>query len=226
MSLQDAGFDILRELISPKETSALLAQLSSLRLQPLRGGIRRIEQQLPSVEALAKSARLLDWVRPYLNGETKLVRAIYFDKSPQNNWYVTWHQDKTVSISHRFEAEGWRAWSIKAGAWHVQPPLAVLENMITLRIHLDPATRENGCLKVVPGSHQSGLPTPAEIQSIVGQSQPVYCEVPAGGAVMMRPLILHASEKAVNDMPRRALHFEYSDHRLPEGIRGQHEHTR
>lgn len=218
MNLQHAGFDILHELIAPEVSSALLEQLSALRLQPLRGGIRRIEQQLPAVEVLAKSARLLELVRPYLDGEPKLVRAIYFEKSPQNNWYVTWHQDKTVSVSHRFEAEGWKAWSLKAGAWHTQPPLAVLENMVTIRIHLDPATRQNGCLKVIPRSHLSGLLKPAEIQSQVGQSQPDYCEVPAGGAVMMRPLILHASEKAINDTPRRVLHFEYSGYALPEGI--------
>lgn len=218
MSLHCTGFDILHEIISPAEISTLLAQLSALRLKPLRGGIRRIEQQLPEVDALARSARLLDLARPYLTGEPRLVRAIYFDKSPRNNWYVTWHQDKTVSVSHRFEAEGWKAWSVKAGAWHAQPPLAVLENRITLRIHLDPATRENGCLKVIPGSHRSGLPTPAEVRSLAGQSEPLYCEVRAGGAVIMRPLILHASEKAVNETPRRVLHFEYSGHRLPEGI--------
>ena len=216
--LDSEGYVILPAIVPAREVSTLLAWLSALDLGPLRGGIRRIERQLPAVAALATAERLLNRVRPCLPGEPQLVRAIYFDKSPRNNWSVTWHQDRTVSVRQRFRAAGWKAWSVKAGAWHVQPPLAVLENMATLRLHLDPADRENGCLKVLPGSHRKGVLAAAEMQVLVDRSEPVFCEVPAGGALMMRPLILHASEKVFNGKPRRVLHFEYSCHRLPEGI--------
>ena len=36
------------------------------------------------------------------------------------------------------------------------------------------------------------------------------CTVPAGGVVVMRPLIVHASSKAESDLPRRVLHIEYA----------------
>ena len=90
--------------------------------------------------------------------------------------------------------------------------------MITIRVHLDAATAANGCLKIIPGSHRFGLLVSGELQERINKDHAVYCEVPAGGALVMRPHILHSSEKSVEILPRRVLHFEYSSYRLPEGI--------
>jgi hypothetical protein len=214
----EAGYRVIPDLVAPQTVQALLADLSALRLPPLRGGIRRIDQRLPVVAALARSADLLLAARQHLEAEPHLVRAIYFDKSPHNNWFVTWHQDRTVSVSERFDAEGWGPWSRKAGAWHVQPPLEVLEQMVTIRLHLDEASAANGCLKVLPGSHRLGLLDAAEIAARVAASPVVPCPSAPGGAVVMRPHILHASEKSTSPQPRRILHFEYASYRLPEGV--------
>ena len=46
----------------------------------------------------------------------------------------------------------------------------------------------------------------------------VDCLVPAGGAVMMRPLILHASAAATGDGHRRVIHIEYAAEELPGGL--------
>jgi hypothetical protein len=43
--------------------------------------------------------------------------------------------------------------------------------------------------------------------------------VPRGGAMLMRPLLLHASSKAAADIPRRVLHFVFGPAQLPEGLR-------
>lgn len=218
MSFDDAGYELIEELISPAMAQSLLADLAALDLEPLSGGIRRIDKLVPQVAELAHSPRFTSTAQRYLPGEPELVRAIYFDKSPGNNWFVTWHQDRTVAVSRRFEAEGWGPWSVKSGAWHVQPPLEVLQNMVTIRVHLDPATPSNGCLKVIPGSHHIGL-LPAEMaQDQIDRERIVYCASPAGGAVVMRPHILHSSEKSSGSLPRRILHFEYSSYRLPHGI--------
>lgn len=218
MSFDESGFEIRENLVALEMVQKLLAELTQLKLEPLSGGIRRIEQRVPQVAALAKSADILSVARQYLPGQPELVRAIYFDKSPDNNWFVTWHQDRTVAVSCRFEADGWGPWSMKSDIWHVQPPLDVLQEMVTIRIHLDDATMSNGCLKIIPGSHAQGILSSDEIQEKVRQEQAVYCEVSAGGAVIMRPHILHASGKSVGSMPRRILHFEYSSYKLPKGI--------
>lgn len=218
MNFEEAGYEVVADLITPAMAQSLLDELAPQNLEPLSGGIRRIDKLVPRVAGLARSPHFLATAQRYLPGSPELVRAIYFDKSSGNNWYVTWHQDRTVSVSARFEAAGWGPWSVKSGAWHVQPPLEVLRNMVTIRVHLDPATPANGCLKVIPGSHNIGLLPADRTQEHIDRKQVVYCESPIGGAVIMRPHILHSSEKSSNSMPRRILHFEYSSYRLPDGI--------
>lgn len=218
MSLDTVGFEVIERVLSDQEAEHLLSLLIKHKLEPLRGGIRRIEQLVPKVGSLAHSPTLLHIARAHLSGEPRLVRAIYFDKSPENNWYVTWHQDRTVAVSDRFEMEGWGPWSLKAGAWHVQPPIEVLQKMVTIRVHLDAATSANGCLKIAAGTQRLGLINSDEVLEQVDKHQVVYCEVPAGGAVVMRPHVLHGSEKSLTTTSRRVLHFEYSSFQLPKGI--------
>ena len=90
--------------------------------------------------------------------------------------------------------------------------------MVTIRIHLDAATTSNGCLKIIPGSHLAGLIASENVIAGINKEQMVYCEVAAGGALIMRPHMLHASEKSTTGNPRRVLHFEYSAYKLPHGI--------
>ena len=217
-SFEHDGFEVLDDLVSAQDVAQLLAALGDLNIKPLRGGIRRIESLVPAVAELAQSANLIRVAEQHLNGKAHLVRAIYFDKTPENNWYVTWHQDRTVAVSNRFEQEGWGPWTLKDGVCHVQPPLEVLENIVTIRIHLDPATKTNGCLKIVPGSHRQGLIPSDQVIERVDKTQVAYCETSAGGALVMRPHLLHASEKSATAKSRRVLHFEYSSYQLPEGI--------
>ncbi|WP_394233381.1 phytanoyl-CoA dioxygenase family protein [Pseudomonas anguilliseptica] len=218
MSLNNSGFEVVEDILSAQDAEHLQNLLGTLELAPQRGGVRRIEQLLPTVGALAHSSKLMNIAKSHLSGKPYLVRAIYFEKTPENNWLVTWHQDRTVAVSNRFEIDGWGPWSLKANAWHVQPPIEVLENMVTIRVHLDSATIENGCLKVLPGSHRLGLIPSQKILKKINSHEVVYCEVPAGGAVVMRPHLLHASEKSKSSTPRRVLHFEYSGFQLPAGI--------
>ena len=144
------------------------------------------------------SPKLQGRASEYLSGNPNIVRVILFDKTPENNWLVAWHQDKTIALSGKADIEGWGPWSMKDGTHHVQPPLEVLNNMVTFRIHLDDATPDNGCLRVIRGSHKLGILSVAEISDHVAASEPVECEVKAGTAFVMRPHLLHASSKAIN----------------------------
>ena len=218
MSFNDIGFEIHDNILSAEECANLLSILNQHKLQPLTGGIRRIEQLVPEVAALAQSQQLRAIASNYLSSKPALVRAIYFDKSAENNWLVTWHQDRTVAVTNKFEAEGWGLWSRKADAWHVQPPLEVLENMVIIRISLDASDKNNGCLKFLAGSHKIGIIKSTEMPEYTKNKAAVYCETPVGSALVMRPHIVHASEKALTPAPRRVLHFEYSGYTLPKGI--------
>jgi len=115
----------------------------------------------------------------------------------------------------RVESAGFGPWSIKAGVHHVQPPVSVLENMCTVRLHLDDCGEDNGPLKVVPGSHSRGLLDEPELARVVTAAPVELCCVPRGGAVVMRPLIAHASSSATRPGHRRVIHIEFANADLP-----------
>ena len=73
-----------------------------------------------------------------------MVRGIYFDKRVDANWKVAWHQDLSIAVKAKAKIEGYGPWSVKAGITHVQPPVSVLEQMLTVRLHLDDTDETNG----------------------------------------------------------------------------------
>jgi hypothetical protein len=46
----------------------------------------------------------------------------------------------------------------------------------------------------------------------------VVCKVPRGGIMIMQPLLLHASNRTVNNNKRRVIHLEFSNRFLPGGL--------
>jgi hypothetical protein len=189
-----------------------------LRREGTLYGMRDALRSLPEIRELANSAELLDLVRPVLGSGAFAVRGLLFDKTPGANWGVPWHQDLTIAVKQRVEMPGFGPWTIKAGVTHVRPPVAVLEGMVTLRVHLDGCDASAGPLRVLPGSHDAGR-LGAEAQRIRLEREPmVECLVGAGGVVMMRPLLLHASSPAIAPSRRRVVHLEYAAAPLPGGL--------
>lgn len=172
----------------------------------------------PDVATLAQSATLLDLVRPHLPSEPVPARAIYFDKTPGTNWLVPWHQDLTIAVRHRKEVEGFGPWSTKEGVPHVQPPVELLERMLVVRLHLDAADEDNGALRVLPGTHRFGRLPHGRIQDLRREVGEVVCRAEPGDAMLMRPLLLHASRRSDSPGHRRVLHIEYAGYDLPPGL--------
>ena len=212
------GCEIVDNFISEHWLKLILDEIAQAEFSTEVSGVRRINKKLSTVGQYLNSDEFTARAKAFMPDNAQLVRAIFFNKSPELNWYVTWHQDKTVSVSTRFEAAGWRAWSVKENALHVQPPLAVLESMVTIRVHLDATPKENGCLKVIPNSHQLGILSQAEINEVIEAEAPYFCEAEKCAALIMRPHLLHASSKSRLPSNRRVLHFEFSNWVLPNGV--------
>ncbi|MCF1716206.1 phytanoyl-CoA dioxygenase family protein [Flavihumibacter sp. RY-1] len=113
------------------------------------------------------------------------------------------------------ELEGFGPWTIKQNQFAVQPTSKILEDNFTIRIHLDSATAENGALRVIPGSNTNGIVRPDEINH---QHLEQTCSVDAGGVMLMKPLLLHASGRTINNRRRRVVHIEFSGTELPLGL--------
>jgi hypothetical protein len=213
IGVKTTGFSQIAGVLDATEQSRLLAALG-----PATGPGRRGLLSNPIIAALASSPTLLDLVRPHLPAPPVPTRAIYFNKSPDTNWLVPWHQDLTIALREPAEVPGFGPWSTKDGITHVQPPVALLEQMLTVRLHLDPADASNGALRVLPGSHRSGRLDPAQIQQWRERQPEFLCTASAGDVLLMRPLLLHASARSTTDRHRRILHIEYAGFTLPEGL--------
>lgn len=70
-------------------------------------------------------------------------------------------------MRERRDVEGYRSWSVKAGIQHVKPPFEMIEQMATLRVHLDDVPADNAPLLIAPGSHRAGRIAEAEIAAAV-----------------------------------------------------------
>jgi len=213
LSVAEQGFAIISGILDQSQCKELIAELG-----PVTGAGRRGILKMPMVANLACSARLLSLVRPHVGAGPRPVRGIYFDKSPETNWMVAWHQDLTLAVRRQIDVAGFGPWSVKEGVPHVQPPVELLEQMVTVRLHLDVCDEANGALQVIPGSHSLGRLAPEAIERLRNEKAIAVCCVAAGDALMMRPLLLHSSGRSRNTTHRRVVHIEYAAFSLPGGL--------
>ncbi len=158
-----------------------------------------------------------------------VVRSILFDKTPETNWLVPWHQDALIAVAERHEVAGFGPWSVKDGEAHCRPPSEVLESLVTIRIHLDACPADAGALRGILGSHRLGVlsddAVEDEARRALDDGRIVEVTTVIGGVVVMSPLTIHSSPKATRDeragpmgARRRVLHLDCSAMGLPEGL--------
>jgi len=213
--LDVGGFEVVAQAVSAAIRDELL--LAFDRLVGAAPGNREGMRD-PVIRALASSAGIRALVAPVLGPDAFAYRATLFDKTPTANWLVTWHQDLLVPVTERRDAPGYGPWSQKGGTWFVQPPVEVLRGLLAVPIDLDGSDATNGALRVLPGTHRLGVLPPARLAEVAATVAPVTCAVPAGGALLMRPLLLHASSKAATAPHRRVVHIEFAAVELPAGL--------
>jgi ectoine hydroxylase-related dioxygenase (phytanoyl-CoA dioxygenase family) len=218
------GFQVIKSLVRTDECDGLTAELTPLFEERQKaaggpiGGLRNLLRSSPQVLQFASSARLVSLLEKAGGASAFAVRAIFFDKNPEANWLVPWHQDVAIPVRSRIETPGFTGWSIKEGVLHVHPPREILEGMFTVRLHLDDCSAGNGALRVLPGSHLCGKLDASEIARWTTSNQALVCELSKGDALVMRPLLLHSSPPADRPAHRRVLHIEYATRGLPEGL--------
>lgn len=215
--LERDGFLSLKGVLGPACLAALLPELEG-RIGAGSAGTRAGLAGIPAVrEALRSDPVRAAFHRLGFDGAFP-TRLILFDKSPEANWGVPWHQDLPIQVRGRVEVDGFTGWSTKQGIPHVVPPVSVLQGMITLRIALDPCGPDDGPLRVLPGTHRCGRLDAASIDRLRRSVEPAECTARAGDAVLMRPLLLHASSPARVPVRRRVLHVEWALGPLPGGL--------
>ena len=215
----NAGFAIVEAVLSQSEIEVLRREADRLMGgSPERAGCRNALRRSEAFRDVAVSPGVLRLARAVLGPRASVRKLTLFDKTPESNWGVPWHQDLTITVRAKCPMEGFGPWSLKDGTVHVQPPSQVLEEVVAIRLHLDSTNEATGALRVLPGTHRSGKLTREKIHRMAESVHAADCRVPAGGAMLMRPLLVHSSKSAPCPTNRRVLHFEYSAAELPAGL--------
>lgn len=195
------GFTIIDQILSESE----IREISwHLKIVPFNKAGTRNLLSFNWCRELANTIKRNRSIAPLLPDNPVAVQCTYFEKSKDRNWLVALHRDQSVPVKSRINSSSWSAWSKKEGSLFAHPPKSVLEQITAVRLHLEDNTELNSPLKVIPGSHKSC--------ETLGNSE--ICLIPEGGALIMRPLLLHGSSKLVSGR-RRVLHFLFGPPTLP-----------
>jgi phytanoyl-CoA hydroxylase len=119
-------------------------------------------------------------------------RAMFMNKPSRRGTFLPWHQDRWSYLDR--------------------------DPRITVWTALDPATRDNGCVQIIPGSHRFGLINPAHTSGFLTPEQMArhvsadkieFLELKPGESVLLDNLLLHSSDVNQTDDPRRAFSVCY-----------------
>jgi hypothetical protein len=131
---------------------------------------------------------------PLVGERVSVFRAMFMNKPAHRGTVLPYHQDGGTQ-------------------WHLDR-----ERFFTVWTALDPATRANGCVQVIPGSHKLGLLsehghtiTREQENRHCPEGDSVYLEVEPGESVLLHNYLLHRSGVNSTPIPRRAISVVYMD---------------
>jgi ectoine hydroxylase-related dioxygenase (phytanoyl-CoA dioxygenase family) len=219
-TLSTEGYAIINNVYSTQEVAAIVTAIENsacINVGVDVFAIRRFLLTVPAVQPLIFSAKLKNILHQVLHDDYFVIKSIYFDKPASSNWFVAWHQDLTVSVEQKAEAPGFTNWTRKGDYFAVQPPVSYLQNIVTVRIHLDDTDSTNGALNVIPGSHLDGVIRSNSLNFNLAEH--TVCNVGSGGLLLMKPLLFHSSSRRTRAVNRRVIHIEITNQRLSSEMR-------
>jgi len=123
-----------------------------------------------------------------------LFRAMFMNKPAHRGTFLPWHQDRWTELDR--------------------------DPLLTVWTALDPATKANGCVQIIPRSHKHGLINPTHPSGFLSKAQAaaictpdriVHIELEPGEVVLLHNYLLHASEVNRTSQSRRAFSVCYMD---------------
>ena len=222
-SFLKSGFVIIDNVYSHQEIAKIIELIEKVdtskdifRKSEDLFAIRQFLKEVPDVITLIFNEPLCRVIKEIFDETYFVSKSIYFDKPEHSNWFVAYHQDLTISVDSKVAIDGFGPWTIKQNQFSVQPPLSYLEDSFTIRIHLDDTNEFNGALKVIQQSHKKGI---FRLNTIdLSKEKETICTVKKGGVMIMRPLLMHASNRTINNKKRRVVHIEFNNKQLPENL--------
>jgi ectoine hydroxylase-related dioxygenase (phytanoyl-CoA dioxygenase family) len=213
IELDERGFSIIENCFTEDELSEIISVIEEREFDFSE---RQLLNRFPKLQkSIFENKAFNELFNTICNNDYFLSKAIYFNKPSKSNWFVSFHQDLSISVKNRIENEGYSSWTNKKGQLGVIPPLNVLENSFTFRIHLDKTNEDNGALKVISKSHKKGIIRIDDNFNSRNEGEEVTCNVNRGGVMLMKPLLLHSSQKSISEKDRRVIHLEFCNQDIP-----------
>lgn len=177
---------------------------------------RQLFLRFPQLQEIVFSnAKFLNLYNSICDKNYFLTKSIFFNKPSKSNWFVNYHQDLSISVKEKIEYDGFDGWTLKKGQLGVIPPISILENTITFRIHLDDTNSNNGVLKVISKSNKKGIIRIDNDFDMFNQGEEKVCNVNKGGVMLMSPLLLHSSQRSKSENERRVIRLEFCNQEIP-----------
>jgi ectoine hydroxylase-related dioxygenase (phytanoyl-CoA dioxygenase family) len=224
IELRENGFTTVDNIYSDQEIEQILLTIEyadktkeTFRKSADIFAIRQFLKEIPMATNLVFNDNLKIVVSQLFGDNYFVVKSIYFDKPETSNWYVPYHQDLTISVDKKLDIENFGPWTTKQNQFAVQPPIDILENIYTIRVHLDDTDDKNGALRVISKSHLKKIYRPETIDW--KKETESFCNINKGGIMIMKPLILHSSSRTTNNKKRRVIHIEFSNQELPTELK-------
>jgi hypothetical protein len=140
---------------------------------------------------------VLDLVEPLVGPDIALWTSHFISKDPKVGRATPWHEDSAY-------------WNGRLSAY---------DRIVTVWLALGPANRTNGCMRVIPGTHDNGfseyVPTDKTVQTFhaeipsVDESRAVYFELERGQCSLHDGRIIHGAEPNTSDVRRTGYTMRY-----------------
>ena len=199
------GYVLVPDVFSAREIEILLAHVT-------KDG-RVTKHQWAALDADGRSSKLSLWA----DISDDVFGAVSSSPRIVNNARMLlrediYHWHSKVMLKEAKVGGAWE-WHQDYGYWYGDG--ALYPRLISCMVALDPATKANGCLKVIPGSHwlgrfdhgrvgqQSGADQ-ERVAAVIERLGVTYCEAPAGSALFFHGNTFHASEANLSERHRRA----------------------
>ena len=165
--INSEGFVVIEDVFSGEEIKKIILEIEKITSSEVENStfrksedlfaIRQFHKEVPESLKFIFNSNLLKIIKSIKGEGSFITKSIYFDKPEKSNWFVSYHQDLTISVNKKIESENFKNWTVKQNQYSVQPPVSILDSAFTVRIHLDKTTKENGALKVLNGTHKNGV---------------------------------------------------------------------
>lgn len=166
----------------------------------------------PTLNRILRSDIILDIVEALLGPDISLYHSKLLPKCAGVGRPIPWHQDYAYWKQDGNEPQ-----------------------MLNCQLAISPATKENGCIAYVPGSHKWGLTEHEHSNEAFGvflkghyhpRDDAVEVEMNPGDGVFFGPLVIHGSAPNASQMSRIMNTFAYNvtgngEHQCREWLRGR-----